>query len=219
MEQLIPRFGQGFYTATDIASILDLSYPKVSYWFRKHVKGAFEVTSDYRYYYNSENVTAVSFYTLIEIYVFNFFRENKISTQKIIQAHKELSKYLKNPFPFCRSDILLLSGRDIVFRLVDIFAISGTGFQQAIKEYILPYSKKIEFVDGFADKYYPLGKERSVVVNPKNQFGSPIIDGTNIKVSSISSLYRGGENIDFISRLYDISTQQVKDAIDFDKAA
>ena len=117
MERIVPQFGQGFYTATDTANILDIDYNKVGYWFRKYVKGEFERHSNYRYYYENDKVTAVNFHTLIEIYVFDFFRQNKIPTKSIILAHQELSKYLNSPYPFCHTDFLLLSGKDILYRI------------------------------------------------------------------------------------------------------
>ena len=55
MEQIGFDFGKGIYTATDVATILKLPYPKVGYWFRKHVKGEFESISNYRYYYDRED--------------------------------------------------------------------------------------------------------------------------------------------------------------------
>jgi uncharacterized protein (DUF433 family)/DNA-binding transcriptional MerR regulator len=219
MEKLRPNFGKGIYTATDASNILNISYPKISYWFRRHVKDNFERESGFRYYYDYEDITAVSFHTLIELYVFNFFRENGVSTKKILRAHSELAGIFDNRFPFSLEDVLLLSGKDIIIKIEDIIAVSGTGFQQAIKEYILPYSRKIEFANNMAEKYYPLGKDHSIEVNPKNQFGSPIISGTNIRVNTITGLIKGGEDPSRIALLYDISEEQVQDAIVFAKAA
>jgi len=159
MKQVLLDFGQGFYTATDASLILALKYSKVSYWFRRYIKNIFETQIDYRYYYDYEDIVAVNFYTLIEIYVFNFLKEQNIKTNKIVQAHKELSGLLKTPYPFCHSDILFASGEDILYQLGSILAVSGTGFQQAISEYVMPYAKKIEFNNKLADKYYPLGKD------------------------------------------------------------
>lgn len=219
MERIIPQFGQGFYTATDASVILDIPYSKVGYWFRKYVKGEFEAHSNFRYYYDSEKVTAVNFHTLIEIYVFDFFRQNKIPTKNIILAHQELSKQLKTHYPFCRTEFLLSSGKDILYQAGNAIFEAKPGFQQAISEYVIPYSKKIEFKDCIAAKYYPLGKDRSIVVNPNNQFGSPIIEGTNIKVTTLLSLFKGGENIKFISEMFELNERQVSDAIIFSKAA
>jgi uncharacterized protein (DUF433 family) len=219
MEQIVPKFGQGFYTATDASNILDIPYNKVGYWFRKYVKGEFEAHTNYRYYYESEDVTAVNFYTLIEIYVFDFFRQNKISTSKIIIAHQELAHMLHTPYPFSHFDFLVLCGKEILYTLnANIFELTP-GFQLTIGEYIKPYAKKIEFLNNLANKYYPLGRDRSVVVNPNNQFGSPIIDGTNIKVSTITNLYNGGEQISFIAKMFSLTEKQIIDALNFSKAA
>jgi uncharacterized protein (DUF433 family) len=219
MEQIQLNFGQGFYTSADISKILGIKYSKVNYWFSKYVRGLFESDLDYRYYYDIEKVKAVNFHSLIEMYVFNFFREHSISVPKIIAAHKELSKLLGTKYPFASSELLLASGDEILLKYGSILTEVTPGFQQVIYEYVMPYASKIEFVDNLADKYYPLGKEKSIVVNPKNQFGCPIINGTNIKVSTLVNLYKGGEKLGFISKLYNISEQQVQDAILFSQAA
>ena len=64
-----------------------------------------------------------------------------------------------------------------------------------------------------------MGKDHSIVVDPEHQFGSPIIEGTNIKVSTLASLGRGGETVDFISKMFNLTTSQVDEALRFAKAA
>lgn len=219
MEQVKPKFGEGFYTATDAANILNLPYSKISYWFRAMVRGRFEAHTDFRYYFRFEDVTAVNFYTLIELYVFNFFRQNKVSVNKILTAHFTLSEFLETPYPFSHYDILLSSGGNILFDHSGGLFEATPGFQQAIKEYVLPYGKKIHFENKMARKYYPFGKDHSVVIDPRHQFGSPFLEGTNIKVSTIASLKRGGESIELLAEIFKITTDQVIDALTFAKAA
>ncbi len=82
------------------------------------------------------------------------------------------------------------------------------------------FFEKIEFDDNnIAVRFFPLANSRNVVVDPKHQFGQPVISGTNIKIQTIFSLYQGGETLKDISSLYDISIDKVKDAIAFQKAA
>lgn len=43
-----------------------------------------------------------------------------------------------------------------------------------------PFYKKIRFSNkNIAHKFYPLGIEKNVVVDPNHQVGQPIIDNTN----------------------------------------
>jgi uncharacterized protein (DUF433 family) len=54
-----------------------------------------------------------------------------------------------------------------------------------------------------------------VVVNPHNQFGQPIIDGTNINAEMIFSMYQSGESEELIAHLYAIEPKAIKDAVQF----
>ena len=70
-----------------------------------------------------------------------------------------------------------------------------------------------------AKKFFPLSNSKNVVVDPKKQFGQPIINGTTIKTETIYSLYRGGETVESISILYNLTPEKVQDAIAFQNAA
>lgn len=62
-----------------------------------------------------------------------------------------------------------------------------------------------------------LGKEHDIVVDPHHQFGQPVIQGTNINAATIFSMYQSGESVWTIGTLYDITEEQVNDAILFCK--
>ena len=208
------KFGMGIYTTTEASIILGLDRNKVSYWFSKYVSGEFKKRYDEGYFYDSDNIVKVNFYTLIETYVFYKLREMEVPTKKIIEAHNLLSKHHNTPYPFAIHKFLA-SGADL-FHEVDGSVITLNKAQQlAISEVIHYYAENIDFGERFAEKYYPKGRNSSIVVNPRNQFGSPIIDGTNIKVSTILSLYEGGETAEFIANLYSIKEESVHDAIRF----
>jgi uncharacterized protein (DUF433 family) len=66
-----------------------------------------------------------------------------------------------------------------------------------------------------AERFFPLGKDHEVVVDPKKQFGKPILKGTRISTDTIYYLHLGGESIEAIGMLYNLSEKTVKDAILF----
>ena len=68
-----------------------------------------------------------------------------------------------------------------------------------------------------AEKFYPLGKTKQVVIDPKHQFGQPTIKGTNIFPKTIFNLYQSKESKKFIAQSYEISIQEVNDAIEYCK--
>jgi uncharacterized protein (DUF433 family) len=99
--------------------------------------------------------------------------------------------------------------------------VADNAYQLVLRDVISQWTKRIVFDenDGLAFKYYPLGESKSVVVNRFNQFGQPIIEGTNVKTSTIYSYFLGGESNEAIAELYNLTESQVVDAIEYSKSA
>jgi len=70
-----------------------------------------------------------------------------------------------------------------------------------------------------AEKLFPFGRDKRIVVDPHRQFGQPIIDGTSINAEVIYSMYKSGEPIDSLAILYDLTEKEVNDAINFYRSA
>jgi len=68
-------------------------------------------------------------------------------------------------------------------------------------------------------RYWPLGKERSIVVDPHHQLGQPTIKNTNILAETLYRMYTAGEKVKFIASLYDVSESDVTSSIEFFKKA
>ncbi len=60
---------------------------------------------------------------------------------------------------------------------------------------VAPYCKKINFQEktNLAERFWPLGKEHDIIVDPHHQFGQPVILGTNITVYTIINMIKAGE--------------------------
>jgi uncharacterized protein (DUF433 family) len=212
------QIGQGIYTAADAARILGIPYSKANYWFKYYAKNKFE-SLGHRYYFEVKDIIAVNFLTLIEMGVFYNMKDKKVSTNKIIEAHETIGKQFKTPYPFAYQNFFT-DGKNLFFGEEDALTTANKKLQTTFSEFIHSYIEKIEFGEGkLAHKFYPLGKKRTIVVNPENQFGQPIIDGTNILAATLYDLHLGGDKEEFIAELYDIPIKSVRDAIEFSKAA
>ena len=209
-----PHIGQGVYTAKDASLIFKIPYSKVNYWFQWYLKkGKFNI--DYQYHFPISDKTAVNFLTLIEMFVFYSLKENGAKTSAILEAHSALSKQLKTPYPFAQEDYYSI-GNKIFVSNEDRIVTANKKLQYVFSEGLIPYSKKINFGnDKLAHKFYPLETSRNIVVDPKHQFGQPIIAGTNILAATIYDWHLGKEEDTFIAELYNISIESVKDAVSF----
>jgi uncharacterized protein (DUF433 family) len=158
---------------------------------------------------------ATNFYMLIEFYVFYQLRELNVSTQKITIAHKDMAEQMQTPYPFASSK-LFTDGKNILFTQKDGTIVEADRSRQAaFKEIIENFCKKITFssTSQMAENFYPLGADKHIVVNPHHQFGQPIVSETNILAETLYDLYQAGEDIPFLSRLYNLEEAEVADAI------
>ncbi len=216
------KLGNGIYTIPEISKILQIPYQRarnwiVNYWDKelgKFLKG--------QYSWSVDKSRAVGFHTLIEIYLFIQFSEAGVSNREIIKAHKELSKTFNTAFPFAKKEILNsieCDGKKIVFNYHgSIINLDGTN--QINLTLVKAFFSKLEFDEELiASRYWPLGKEKSIVIDPKRKFGHPILSDSNIYPETIYNLYKGGESIESIMFMYDISKIEAEDALEYCKAA
>ena len=210
--------GNGFYTVPDLALILQLPKKKVRRWLDDFYNERLGKPYEGSYSWGQGRDKATNFLTLIEFYVFYQLREHKVSTYKILEAHENMTKELKTAYPFA-SYKLLVDGKEILYAVEDDTWVHANKSRQiVIKEITEGFFKKIDFsANNLAERFWPLGKEREIVVDPHHQFGQPVIQGTNITAATIFSMYQSGEPTSIIGILYDITEEQVNDAILFCK--
>lgn len=211
------QLGSGIYTIPDISNFLSIPKYKVrrylnEYWNERSGKKFFNET----YSWSVDNkIKAVNFYTLIELYTCFHLQSLGVSPKEILKSRTAIIKDLNIPYPFA-SDKILSDGKKIWFEFKDSIVKADGSKQTEFVEFIREFANKIEFNSSkIAEKFWPAGKQSDVVINPHNQFGQPILNGTNINAEVIYSMYESGEPIDAIGILYDITSKQVKDAISF----
>lgn len=212
--------GQGIFTPVEVAKILNIEKGKIRYWVKNYLKDRFKNQTNHTYTQSvGSNTEVLNFFGLIETFIFYQLKAKGISAKRIVSAHETISKALDTPYPFA-SQSLLVSGGNIFFEHKENLISADPKLQYSLKEIIVQFAEKIDFgSNGMAMQYFPLGKDRAVVVSPNHQFGAPTIKGTNISVEVIWDLFDAGDSKEFISSLYKIPLETVEDAIEFARAA
>jgi uncharacterized protein (DUF433 family) len=215
------ELGLGIYTIPDIGLLLGYPLYKVRRYLKKYWDEGIgkELFGDNYSWSVQNNRKAVNFYVLIELYTFFQLQEFGVNTKRVVKVRREIAKQINSPYPFANSK-LLTDGKNIWYYFQKNLITADKTAQVNFSEIIESFAKKIEFSDDFlAMKYWPKGKNSSIVVDPHHQFGQPIINGSNIVTDTIFSMYTSGEKIENLSTLYDISKKEVTDAIRFHKQA
>jgi len=217
------RINNGIYTLPDVSKILRIPYYKVNKWVNYYWDTQLGSAFENKYSWTIKKSKAISFHTLIEFYVLILLREAGVNLRSVLQAHLELSKYCNTAFPFAQKDILNgihTTGKKIYFETNNgsIFSLDGT--KQFKLDFIRLFFKNIDFDNELiASRFWPLGKDKNIVVDPMRQFGHPVVGSTNIFPETLYNLFKAGEPINFIAFTYEIDPKNVFDAIEFCKAA
>ncbi|MGB1039619.1 MAG: DUF433 domain-containing protein [Flavobacteriales bacterium] len=210
--------GQGIYTVSDIADLLNLPYYKVNrllneYWNKRLAK------DKQPYSWTLNKSKAVNFHTLIEFFIFFQLKESGVTTTSILNAHKELSELFNTSHPFAEAKILSgisCFGSKIVFEYSKDQIINLDSSKQLNMNFIRNFIKKLDFENGnLAMRFYPEGKSSTIIVDPSHQFGQATIKGTNVFPETIFNLFQRKEKKKYIASSYGISLKQVNDAINY----
>lgn len=216
------KINNGIYTVPEVAKILRLPYQKVSYWINKYWDNELGKIFEGKYSWSIDNNRAVSFHTLIEFFVFYHLNEVGVKPSDVLKAHIELSKLFDTPFPFAMKNILenIRTTGKKVFLESKQGIISLDGVRQFNLDFIRVFFKNLEFDgDCVATRFWPLGKDRSILIDPRRQFGHPVLELTNIYPETIFNMYKAGESIEFLAFTYELDKKAIKDAIEYCEAA
>lgn len=164
-----------------------------------------------------------SFLDLIDLLFVKKFVEHGISVQRLRKALEEAVD-LTGDHHFAQRRFWT-DGRKIFLQIKDQPAEALlellSGGQWVIAPIIKQVAHQIEFdaVTGVSTRWFPLGKDKSVVVDPSVAFGAPTIAGRGVQTANVFDLYEGeGRSIGRVSAWLDLPTAVVQHAVEFEQA-
>lgn len=149
----------------------------------------------------------------IEVIVAGRLRERGLSLKRIRQINEFCQLMLRTDRPLV-TETFKISGRDVFVMasngyLLDVLHQAG---MQAWDEVLDPFLDTVEYEDELARRWWPLGKEYKVVVDPDYGFGLPVVAGSGIRTEIIAERYRAGDTVEEITYDFGITVAQIEDA-------
>jgi uncharacterized protein (DUF433 family) len=155
-----------------------------------------------------------SFSDLISLFVVRQLRRKGVSPATIRNAESYLRLRWKTDRPFAREDIKTDG--------VEVFCddapqagqieAAGRRGQQAIRRVIESGLESVRYSDGGAAYWLP---SPGIVVDPRVQFGSPVMEGTRVPTDAVAGVARV-MGVEQAVRRFDLPLEQVKNAISFE---
>ena len=147
----------------------------------------------------------LSYLQLMETVVAARFRnEDNVRYRDVHAAYRNAREVLGVEYPFAHINLEALGGH-IIARLEgeafgDSLQALNSPTQWSLPGLVLEVIRQFEYEDKFAAKWFPLGKEYPIVIDPRIGSGIPTIEGRGVSVNAIFKRWRAGLKIGFIAQ-------------------
>lgn len=220
LPSLKPRLGEGVYTLPDAALILRLPLGRLRAWVGGYLDIVGSPPPGMLATWGRGRQRAFNFHVLIEAYTVYTLRKLGVTMPRIRTAREILAARLSATYPFaCRGilaqggKVLFDPGSEIPGGIIHL----APGQQAEFREIISPFCEELDFAreTGLAERFWPLGRDSHIVIDPRISFGRPVIVETGITVESVYSLVAGGEAAENVAAQFDIPLAAVLEAVSF----
>jgi len=160
---------------------------------------------------------AVSFVDLVEVIVIGGLRKKGFSLRTIRKINEYCQLLLQKTRPLV-TETFKVSGRDIFVlasygHLVNVSSQRG---MQAWDEVLDPFLETVDYENELARRWWPMGREYPVVVDPEYGFGLPVVSGSGVRTEILAERARAGDTDEEISHDFGLDASQVEAALRYE---
>ncbi len=215
----------GLYTVPEAARLTRVSSGKIRRWLR-----GYDFKSGDRVHHSDavwqgqlepmENKLALSFRDLLELRFVDAFIRAGVSWRTMRGAHARAQSELKTTHPFC-SNRIATDGKNILLKqgeddgdeaLVDLVT-NQREFRRLVQDFL----KKLEFT-GHDIIWWPLGRKRQIVVDPKRNFGQPTVVRSGVPSQILARSVKANRSTDLVAKWYEVRAEEIRDAVEFEES-
>lgn len=161
---------------------------------------------------------SLSFRDLLELRFVDAFIQAGVSWRTMRRAHTKAQDELKTTHPFC-SNRVPTDGKSILLRQgeedSDEALVNLVTNQKEFSRIVQGFLKELEF-SGKDIIWWPLGKERQIVLDPKRNFGQPSAVRSGVPTSVLARSVKTNGSVEAVSHWFEVSEGEVRDAVEFE---
>jgi len=221
----ITYLNTGIYTVAEASKLTRVSKDRIRRWLRGYRSAIRKKDHSPLWQHQLpplENKLALGFLDLIEIKFVDAFLNKGVSWAMIHKVREKAKEHYPDiSHPFCTKKFVT-DGRQI---FIDLHKETGEASlleiasdQHVFAELIRPFLKQLEFKDGTdLQRWWPLGTDHQVVVDPKKNFGQPTIFKEGIPTQVLARSVKANGSVEEVARWYEISSESVREAVDYEQ--
>ena len=162
----------------------------------------------------------VSFLQLAETVTVSKFRKNRVPLERIRAAHEFARSQIGIDYPFASlkleafaRHLALIPHDSNPWSSLAVVDTSGVWTLPGIVIELL--HERFEYKNDLASRWFPLGKNVPIVVDPRYAAGVPTIPDRGVTIENITKRFKAGQSIRFIAKDLSLQRQQVEEVIRF----
>jgi uncharacterized protein (DUF433 family) len=165
-----------------------------------------------------ERSSSVSWVDLVEIVAIGLLKEKGFSLRRIRDIVQLCQDTLGEHHPLAMRKFKT-DGRAIFLslgdHLLDVSHWRRKGMM--VWDTVLgPFLETLDYDGDLARRWWPMGRERLIVIDPEYGFGYPVIVNTGVRTEFIAERFAVGESVSEIANDFDITPAEVDDALRFE---
>jgi uncharacterized protein (DUF433 family) len=159
---------------------------------------------------------AVSFIDLIEIVAIGGLKEVGFTLNQIRKIVAECQSELGVPRPLTTLKFKT-DGREIFVSEGDtLLGLGRRKGQRAWNDILGPFLEELDYYEAFASRWWPLGKDKPIVVDPDYGYGLPTVVNSGVRTEIILERFEAGDLQKQIAEDFNLAPEEVERALQFE---
>lgn len=213
----------GLYTVPEAARLTRISPGKIRRWIRGYNFRSGQSVHHSNAVWETDikpldNKSALSFRDLLELRFVDAFIQAGVSWVTMRRAHAKAQVELQTTHPFC-SKRIATDGKRILLQQAeadsDQALVDLVTEQREFTRIVQDFLKELEF-SGDDIIWWPLGKQRNIVVDPKRNFGQPTLVKSGVPATTLAQSVKANSSVELVARWYEVQQVEVRDAVEFE---
>lgn len=216
--------GVGIYSIAEAARLTGVSAGRVRRWLRGYEHGRGEQRRRSRPVWQGalapiDGSTALDFLDLIELRFVDAFVRAGVSWPTLRLAHSRARELVHSTHPFGTNQFKT-EGRHIFADFMELHGEPGLvdvcKNQHYFEAVLRPILKDLEFANGAIQRWFPLGRDHRVVLDPARSFGQPIVRREGVPTAVLARAAKANADLDEVCRWFDVTRKSLDDALAFE---
>ena len=184
--------------------------------------------SGYTYLHGGERVTqppvtpgrwpegAVSFIDLVEIVAIGKLKEFGFSLPRVRDIVGNCQSFFHVERPLVTLKFKVGGQEAFVSIGSELTEVGRNRGMRAWREILEPFLEDLDYTEGFASRWWPMGRDNPIMLDPDYAFGFPVIRHSGVRTEIILERFQAGDLKDQIAEDFSVEPVDVERALQFE---